>query len=277
TFAADTTVAGGAVGSDDIDTFALAVFGPIFYIAWDDDRTGSDLLYVASAIPGQPFGPDTVISNSDGGRPRIVGGDDGLTVGVFFDADTGSPDAPEAALTTDAGLSWQGMLEYGDQPTNDVDFVEVAFNSTYRNFVSAWLADTGSPTGATRNRVWVGGFRVQSCTAIGWTDIYNAGESDLGFTFQGFGTDQFAIVGLSLNSGPITIAGQTWDIGPNVAPFGGAGFVAPLSGGAGATILLPNVFAGAGPGSGIPVYFAAIGFDPGTGFTRTTDVFSFDL
>lgn len=277
TFSTEDTIGGGTTGSDDIDTFALAAFQTTFYAAWHDNSSGGDLLYVSKGASTGSFSAPIAVSSADGNAPRIVGASDNAFVAVVFTADLGAPDAPEAAYTRDGGDTWVPLLAYGDQPGNDADFVEGTFNELYGNLISVWLSNTGSPTGATRNRVYVGGFRPQTCTAIGWNDIYNPAETDLGFAFNGFGTEQFALVGMSSNPGQITVSGQTWDIGPGIAPFGGAGFVAPLTSGAGATLLLPNVFAGGGPEVGLTVYYSAMGFDTTLGFTQHTEVSTVQL
>ncbi|MCA8941934.1 MAG: exo-alpha-sialidase [Planctomycetes bacterium] len=278
TFGVDVTVGGGTIGTDDVDWIALDAYGPNFYAAWNDDSSGSDVLYVAQAPLGTAWSSATPVSSGAALAPRFAGDPAGTVVGVVFESTVGAPHGPEAAFTTDFGVTWRDRLAYGDQPGNDADFVNVAFNAYYRNFVSAWLSDTGSAAGANRNRVWVGGFRPQTCLAVGWDDIYDPASQVLEFGLTGFGSDTVAIVGLSLGSGPVvsTGDGRKWDIGPTIAPFGGFGFVAPLTGGDGLTTTLPNLFLGGSP-VGFTVRFGAVSFRPGPGIGHLTDVFTFGL
>ncbi len=279
TFAPDVqvgTYTGGGV--DDVDSFDLGLFGGTFYLSWDDNRTGSDSLYVSSAPGGTGWRPDVVVAAADGGFPAITGDPNGSLVGVVCTSDfDGSPEGCQAAFSDDLGLTWTTEQQYTDQPGNDADFAEVAYNATYRNFISTWLSNTGNPpASATANRIYVGGFRPQTCAPVGWDDIYNPASTTLSFDLRHFGGDTLAIIGLSAGTGPLTASdGRLFDLGPMIAPFGGPGFEATLVGGAGSTLALPNIFAGLGPAVGLDVFYGAAGFSGGV--SNLTDTFSFQL
>ncbi len=273
-FGTDVGLGGYAPGLDDVDSLAAGAFGTTYYVAWNDDRTGDDLVYVTSTPDfGATWRPEHVI---DGDRARafeFAGAPDGSVVGLVSTAEVAAPDEVRLTWTTDGGLGYTSSA-LSDQPTQDADDPSIEFDATYRNFVATWTSNAGGPLPPfpTTERVFAGGRRPQTCTPIGWDAIHDPAEPVLRFDISHFGADPVALVGFSTGLGPIPVGdGRVLDLGPTLLSFGDPAFVASLSGGAGSTITLPNVFAGGGPPLGITLHYSAVGFDAALSETRWSD------
>ncbi|MCA8943712.1 MAG: exo-alpha-sialidase [Planctomycetes bacterium] len=273
-FFADVGIGGYTPGLDDVDTLVLAEFGFTYYLAWNDDRTGTELAYVTSTSDfGQTWRPEQLVGG-DGARVVDFAGDaDRGVVGLISTAALAAPDELQLSFTTDGGASWSS-LPISDRPKYDVGDGALVYDSTYDNFIAAWSANTGDllPPFFLTEDVYVGGRRPHVCVPVGWDDIHDPSEPILRFDLENFGDDVAALVAFSFASGPIaTGEGRLLDLGPGLLSFGDPAFIAPLSAGSGSTVTIPNVFAVGGTPLGVVVHYGAVGYSAGPTMSRLTD------
>lgn len=192
--AADTLIGQYAAGVHDVDGMDLRIGGGNVFVAWDDNRSGADLVYVArSTDAGASWEPDAQVSSANGGGfPVFAPNGGGATVALTMSTDA-FPNAAECAVSNDAGATWITSVQTSDDPA-DVDFAECAYNALYDNLISVWLDDR---LGA--NHVYAGGFRPQTLTPLG---TFSAGQP---IHFEGSG---FAGV---LPRGGVLISGAAGD------------------------------------------------------------------
>lgn len=261
-------VGGYALGVDDVDQTTVLMNGNMVVVAWEDNRTGSDESYLASAdISGgsMVFGADVAVTSGGGGYPALAGNGDYV---ACVSAGGGFPEVDFAIASNDGGMTFGSPFVVSDNSGADVDFAEIAYNSLYGNFVCSYLADD---SGA--NDAYAGGFRVQSVSAVG---TFSAG-SPINFAVDGFGMSEDGNFFGVLASG---------SLGSQVAPDGRnlgltndlffsrtragipGSFSGTLAGGAGATptLNLPPL------APGTTIYFAAVGFTTATNIFSITDV-----
>lgn len=265
----DVLVGNFTAGVDDCDNNDILVNGNNVIVAWEDNRTGSDECYVASAdtsAGGVVFGADMLASVSGAGYPRLVGGGDYVACATS----SGSfPNTYEAAVSTDGGMTFGGAFTVSDT-TGDVDYAEIGFNALYGNFISAWLSDDSGV-----NNCYVGGFRNQTASAVG---TFSAGNL-VHFDVDGFGASEdgnlFGVV-LSGSMGSYLLPygdgrelGLTQDAFMSYSLNNIPGTMSStLAGGSGSTIdvVMPNL------APGTMIYFAAVGFDAAANLYSVTDI-----
>lgn len=261
-------VGGYTLGVDDVDQTTVLMNGNVVVVAWEDNRSGGDECYVASAdISGGSlaFGADSALTAGGGGFPALAGGGDYVAVVC---AGGGFPEADYAMASNDGGMTFGSPFIVSDNSGFDVDFAEVAYNSLYGNFVCSYLSDD---SGA--NDAYAGGFRVQSVSAVG---TFSAG-SPINFAVDGFGLSEdgnfFGVLAsgsLGSQVGPDgRNLGLTKDLFFNRTRAGIPGsFSGSLAGGAGATptLNLPPL------APGTTIYFIAVGFTSATSLFSITDV-----
>lgn len=266
----DQLVGGYTASVDDCDNNEILVNGNHVILAWEDNRTGGDEAYVATAdvsAGAVVFGADTQVSTAGAGYPRISGGGDYVAVCTSTGA---FPNSAAAAVSADGGMTWGAAFDFSDNTGFDVDFVEMAFNSVYGNFIGAWLSDD---LGA--NHCYAGGFRSQTVTPVG---VFSPGNL-VNFDASGFGAsedgDLFGVlVSGSLGSfllpyGDGREAGLTqdnfmsWSIGQIPGLMSSS-----LTAGGGSTpsVSLPNL------APGTVIYYTGIGFDASANLQSLTDI-----
>jgi hypothetical protein len=257
-----------ALGVDDVDQTTVLMNGNMVIVAWEDNRTGGDESYLASAdISGGSlsFGADVAVTTGGGGYPALAGGGDYI---ACVSAGGGFPEVNYAVASNDGGMTFGAQFVVSDNPGFDVDFAEIAYNSLYGNFVCSYLSDDSGVNGA-----FAGGFRVQSVSAVG---TFSAG-SPINFAVDGFGMSEdgnfFGVLAsgsLGSQAGPDgRNLGLTKDLYFNRTRAGIPGsFSGSLAAGAGATptLNLPPL------APGTTIYFIAVGFTSATSLFSITDV-----
>jgi hypothetical protein len=157
--------------NDSVIAFDFELVGPVWTLAWQDDRSGVHQIYRAESKDGVGF-PETQLSTTGGRTPllsRSVGQPSGATV-VYIE-ETGSG-AGLAAFYADQ----EGGAEWHDEPVElagvgapggeTVLVPDVAYNHRYYNFVIPFL---GAPSGAQpADDLLVTGFRPVTVYAEGF-------------------------------------------------------------------------------------------------------------
>ena len=184
----DLLVGGYTAGTHDVDAMDVVLSNGVLAMAWDDNRTGSDEIYVMSSTDLGTTQSEFLVSTTGGGFPRMAGGGDYMgatwSSGVF-------PNTAEAVYSRDGGLTWPITSFSVSATAGDVDFSEVAYNATYGNFIQVFLDDVlGS------NNVYAGGYRAQDVQPVGTLvagdpisfTISNFPASEAGFAFATAGS-----------------------------------------------------------------------------------------
>lgn len=268
-FAGDFALAGTpstAAGDVDSPTGFLRPGGEIT-VVWDDDRAGADDVFLRrSTDGGATFGPELLLSTDGGNAPAVAGAGDVWAV-VWEDLSAGD-DGVGAALSTDGGASWLIADAGVDDTVGDSDSPRAAYAALYRNFLVSWPSEAGL---GVANTQYAGGFRPQQFREQG----LDPAGSNLSFQLDRFGSaDAFAFVLGSLGNGPFPLAdGRLLDLTGFGDPvfdltFSGGFFLAPLSGGSGATGALPVA-----PLGGFAIQVAAVGLDVTASVASITDAF----
>ncbi len=263
------TVGSYTVGTDDVDApVCRAQAGANnIVVAWEDNRSGGDLIYSAySTDVGLTWSTDSVVSGT-GGFPRITGAGDVFVIGW---TGGGFPEAAQAAISYDVGVTWQPQVN-SSSTTGDADFAEGVYNPLYDNFIAAWLSDD---LGA--NNLYAAGFRAATVVNDGW----GTSNPTIDFDLSGFGGSAVAFLAISLGTGPLVIPMDGRDLGVTadglfLGSFADPIYTAFLTGGAGSTPTLPNVFNNI-PTIGITVNYVGFGVNGGN-IGRISDRGSFDL
>jgi hypothetical protein len=256
------------LGVNDVDQTTVLMNGNIVVVAWEDDRSGSDESYLASAdITGGSlvFGADVAVTAGGGGFPALAGGGDYV---ACVSAGGAFPEVNYAIASNDGGMTFGSPFIVSDNSGFDVDFAEVAYNALYGNFVCSYLSDD---SGA--NDAYAGGFRVQSVSAVG---TFSTG-SPINFAVDGFGMSEDGnFFGVLASASPGSQVGPdgrnlglTKDLFFNRTRAGIPGsFSGSLAGGAGATptLNMPPL------APGTTIYFIAVGFTSATSLYSITDV-----
>lgn len=267
----DVLVGNFTAGVDDCDNNDILVQGNNVIVAWEDNRTGSDECYIATAdtsAGGVVFGADMLGSASGAGYPRLMGGGDYVACVTSSGA---FPNTAEGVVSTDGGLTFGTPFTYSDT-TGDVDFAEVGFNSVYGNFITAWLSDDSGV-----NNCYAGGFRSQTATAVG---TFSPGNL-VHFDASGFGASEDGnFFGVLVSGAPGSYllpygdgreTGLTQDVFMSFSLNNIPGVMSgSLAGGAGSTVdvALPNL------APGTVIYFTAVGFDASANLYSITDISS---
>lgn len=262
----DVLVGNYPLGTTDVDNADALMNGNMAVVAWEDNRSGADESFVASAdISGGSLSfTEYPVSIGGAGFPAINGGGDYVAVSGSAG---GFPENAQAVASRDGGMTFGSMFEAATT-IGDVDFAELAYNETYNNFVVSLLDDTNGS-----NECYAGGFRIQTVEAVG---TFSSG-SPVSFEASNFGASedgQFFGLLASLSMGS-TLApdgrdlGLTSDIAFARTRGGIPGqFSGSLAGGMGSTstINLPPLTAGT------TLYFVAIGYDALANLYSLTDV-----
>lgn len=149
----DNTVAG-----HDVDDAVVLVEDGQAAVAWTDNRSGIDQVYVATLdLTTGIVTPDHQCSDTtiSAGSPRLAGEFGSETLAVAwnqFDGRVAKACSLRNGLWTDAFLL--------SQNTADVSNVRLAWNDVYDNFVALWIAAE-----TLTDEVYVGGFRGQQVQA----------------------------------------------------------------------------------------------------------------
>jgi|GEM_PF-431904 len=195
---ADVLIGGYVAGVDDVDAAEVLVNDDgTLVVAWDDNRTGADEIYVASSTDGGVTWVEFSLSTTGGGFPRFAGGGDagGPIVALAWSNGT-FPNVAESAYSLDKGATWSSSLVVSDN-TGDVDFTEITYNLLYDNLICAWLSDDLG-----QNNVYAGGYRPQTVIPVGVFSVgnpvhfdlnnYSKNEPFFGVLISG-GTDSFTL------------------------------------------------------------------------------------
>ncbi len=144
----------------DADNPSMSFCGCNVSIAWEDDRSGADEIYAAVSVDQGANWSENRLSSGGGAYPRIRGRAD--FQGVAWSSGA-FPDAATMAVTRDEGQSWLPAFDLaGGAMSGDADFVELAFNEKYKNFVAAWLSDDSGV-----NHLYAGGLRTHAVVPQG--------------------------------------------------------------------------------------------------------------
>ncbi len=239
----------------DVDNSRLMTSGGNLIAVWEDDRSGSDEIYVATSTDDGATWDEQSASLGTGGFPRVsnVSGGDEAGAAVCFTGG-GFPETSIYAVSIDNGVTFTGPLSVSDTP-GDSDFAEVKWNDLYNNYVAAWLSDEcDDGGGGFFNAGFVGGVRPQTLTPNGFP-----GPPTFSFDFDlfnsGCGTTGWALA--SLTPGSLTLVGDGRELG--------VGFDAVLNTSAGLALAGVGLFdAGLdGSGSGSTTPFST-NLPPGT-------------
>ena len=159
-FAPDIFVGGYLPALDDVNRVRVAGVGPLVYLTWTDDRTGTREVYSTTSLAGGAAGTwalDTQVSLAGGRRPRIDfgRGKSGRDLLVLtWEEGTGGTDDAYAAWSEDGGISYKGTVDF-DSTTGDSDGPRVALSLELENVVGGFVDDV---TGA--NQAYTGGFSI---------------------------------------------------------------------------------------------------------------------
>ena len=256
------------LGLDDVDQTTVLMNGNTVVVAWEDNRTGGDECYLASAdISGgsMVFGADVAVTTGGGGYPALAGGGDYV---ACVSAGGAFPEVNYAIASNDGGMTFGSPFIVSDNSGFDVDFAEVAYNALYGNFVCSYLSDD---SGA--NDAYAGGFRVQSVSAVG---TFSAG-SPINFAVEGFGMSEdgnfFGVLASASPGSQVGPDGRNLGLTKDLffnrtrAAIPGS-FSGSLAAGAGATptLNMPPL------APGTTIYFIAVGFTSATSLYSITDV-----
>ena len=177
------------------------------YITWEDNRGGSDEVYVASTIDdGATFTENKVSIAANAAFPQVVVATDFNNLGqalVSWTEDVGADDEAYAAITTDGGTTWDAGVRLSPVGT-DNDFTRVRYNPLYNNFLAVWEQED-SLSGA--DETYVGGLRPQTIVANGLDLVSGSVSFDLS-NFPLDDTDGYAAVALNPGLLPLPVDGR---------------------------------------------------------------------
>lgn len=175
-------------GTDDVDNPVGADSGSTLLLAWEDNRSGSNEVYLASSFDsGVTWNTDIQLSIGGASSPRIDFTGD--MAGVAWAAPS-VPDEAWVVWSRDGGISFGPMVNMSSSP-GDVDRVEISVDATYQSCHVAFLDDVLQ--GFDSNNVFVNAFRsagliIQGNLVSGSPHMFQidgavAGESGGGNTF----------------------------------------------------------------------------------------------
>ncbi|MBM3976832.1 MAG: hypothetical protein FJ299_07575 [Planctomycetes bacterium] len=149
---------------DSVAAFDFELVGPVWTLAWEDDRGGLTNVYRAESKDGAGF-PETQLTTLGGRQPlisRSIGTPSGATVVYIVDTRSGSEPAAYYA-DQESGAEWHDEpLQLADGLALGIDEVvspAVAYNHRYYNFVIPFLAGAGEPIAS---EPFITGFRPPS-------------------------------------------------------------------------------------------------------------------
>lgn len=202
-FNADVMVGGYSTATDDADNAVLAINDGNVIVAWEDNRTGSDEIYVATSADNGATFFETQLSTTGGGFPAIAGpGDGGDYLAIGWTGGT-FPESAFGSISLDGGATFPAGSAYSTT-TGDADFNRISFNGLYDNLVSVWLTDDVGGF----NNVFAGGYRSQTVTLNG----VPAAGNNISFDATGFGASEngyvFRVL-VSGSTGSVTLPGDS--------------------------------------------------------------------
>lgn len=183
----DHLLAGDPMGTYDVDNMQVGLLHGTIRVAWEDNRTGQDEVYLAMTQDmGSTWNEMLVSGGSGGSHPVIYGGigdpvpDVDVILGCNCEGDkckcecdcrtsaessyldNSYPNEAKGWFTRDGVTATGSDLPLSNNSGFDVDYLEMAFNLTYSNTIVAYLADD---LGA--NHLYVGGYRAPTLTPSG--------------------------------------------------------------------------------------------------------------
>ncbi|MEM7306253.1 MAG: sialidase family protein [Planctomycetota bacterium] len=172
-------------------------------VGWADNSSGSPQAYAATSTDsGASFGAPTLVSPlgiSLITTPQVGavdgGGEDGAAL-LWSDA---SGDRAQSVYSHDGGLTWGATLTLATS-TGSVFDRNFAVGSLYKNVIATWK---DSPAGGTLPGVFVGGYRPQTLTPVGFVGGVPTNAS---FTFERFHTSSsvaWALLSLAPGTTPL--------------------------------------------------------------------------
>lgn len=208
TWAAFTTDTGATWGANsmvstgaDADNMSMSwvgdSIGGICNIAWEDNRNGSDEVFVASS---DDFGGSWHEASFGAGAYPVIESDINY-VGVAFNGGS-YPETAAMSVSSDGGLTrWSPIADLGNGTGGDTDYMALCYDEIYESFNVSWNNDN---TGA--NRVYAGGCRAQTLTMNG---TFQAGQT-IDFSVSDFGINntgmQFRVAGSFTDANPILLS-----------------------------------------------------------------------
>ncbi|KAA3607974.1 MAG: hypothetical protein DWQ01_12890 [Planctomycetota bacterium] len=156
-------------GVDDVDNPAVAIQNGVFLVAWEDNRSGQDEIYLATSLDGSIW-TETQVSTQGGGFPafsHVTHGEADAVIALTWTSGA-FPNVVETAYSRDNGTTWTTGMAISDT-TGDADFAVLDYNQLYGNVIQAWLADDSGTNG-----VYAGGFRPPTLHPVG---TFSGGQS----------------------------------------------------------------------------------------------------
>ncbi|MBC8405002.1 MAG: exo-alpha-sialidase [Planctomycetes bacterium] len=150
----------------DVDNQSLAFDMATLAVAWEDDRSGSDQVYVSVS---KDFGfswTESTLTSQGGAEPVIAGYED-LWAVAFCDGS--AVESSSLAVSRDGGFNFLPTVSLKNSSA-DCDFIQLSYNADYENFTALWLDDHNG-----FNQPYAGGARSQTLTAVSPT--YAVGDS----------------------------------------------------------------------------------------------------
>ena len=181
TYGTDRLIGEYVPGVDDVDALAVEVVDGAILVAWDDNRTGTDEVYLTTSLDGgASFASDRQLSNDGGGFARIT--PEPGCIGITW---TGGafPNIVEATLSTNGGESFLAAFPVSDM-VQDADFAELAFNAKAGAFVTSWLSDDSGSNELYARGYACGLANVENRSAASNPDSYSASSPILGGSFD---------------------------------------------------------------------------------------------
>ncbi|MEM7204048.1 MAG: sialidase family protein [Planctomycetota bacterium] len=142
----------------DCGHLALGLFGGVVHVAWSDNRSGRQQMYVASSPDfGATWRADQQLGGAGGQHAEIAGGSRG-DAGIAFQTNPVSGrNRAVIAYTTDAGATWSRPVTLSGTTTGTRPG-HATYNALYRNYLACW----------TTPRTFVGGIRPAQAEARGF-------------------------------------------------------------------------------------------------------------
>jgi hypothetical protein len=157
--------------NDTVVAFDFELVGPVWTLAWEDDRGGVHQVYRSESKDGAGF-PETQLSTAGGHTPllsRSVGQPSGATV-VYVEETPSGPVVAAFYADQENGAEWHTeALEFAGASTTapgTVPVLGVAYNHRYYNFVIPFLAGPSAVPFA--DEIGVTGFRPPTVYAEGF-------------------------------------------------------------------------------------------------------------
>lgn len=279
-FGADEIVGGYVPDEHDIDRVAIQIVEGNVLLAWNDNRTNNDELYVQRRAAGGTSWTETQLTN--GPRPGGGFGAELVKHGSEVFLLGGGPGLPNGAVavrSTDSGASWGNLFELFDHPGLDlIIFVDGAYNELYDNLIMGWNVQN-TVTGDRQLRI--GGFRQQTLEVSGFDSLSGAGT----FKYSGFrgGVDTTAFALLSGSPGNLFLPypsmrnlGVTFD-SLALSSLGSLFLnTSAILGPGGDGVSIPLAYSLTGPATFYAVG-VALDFSPGEVVGLTTDIVSVSI